>query len=197
MVVRLFLVAASLAVTGCKGSVAGAVYAIDSGQPVTVAGHAVFLVSVSDEVRTVLKSVCPDGGAAAWQEKLRAERDRLRGIASTYDDSAGEERTYRGMTQRWRQLKRLSYAYADSAMHTNADPPTIGGELIEKLSIQHASTGENGAYEFSNLPQGQYLVAADIRHEYRWVPVEVSHSQTRADVSESGSQSGCAIAGRL
>jgi hypothetical protein len=197
MVVRPLLVAFSLAITACKGSVTGAVYAIDSGQPVTVAGHAVFLVSVSDEVRTVLKSVCPDGGVAAWQEKLGAERNRLRGVAAIYEDSAGEERTRRGMTQRWRQLKRLSYTHADSAMHTNADPPTIGADLIEKLSIKRASTGENGAFEFSNLPRGQYLVAADIRHEYRWVPVEVSHSKTTADVSETGSQSGCAIAGRL
>jgi hypothetical protein len=181
----------------CKGSVTGAVYAIDSGQPVKVEGHSVFLVSVSDELRSVLRAVCPDGGAAAWQEKLSAERNRLHDVAAAYEDSAGAERTLRGMSRRWRQLQRLTYTYADSAMHTNTDPPTVSGDLIEKLSIKRASTDPNGGYEFTNLPRGQYLIAADIRHEYRWVPVEVSRARTTADVSETGSQSGCAIAGRL
>lgn len=197
MVVRPFLVAFISSVAACKGSVTGAVYAIDSGQPVKVEGHSVFLVSVSDEVRSVLKSVCLDGGAAAWQEKLGAERNRLREMATAYEDSAGAERTARGMSRRWRHLQRLAYNYSDSAMHTNTEPPTVSADLIEKLSIKRASTGANGGYEFTNLPRGQYLVAADIRHEYRWVPVEVSHTRTTADVSESGSQSGCAIAGRL
>jgi hypothetical protein len=197
MVVRPFLVALFWGISACKGSVTGAVYAIDSGQPIRVSGHSVFLVSVSDEVRSVLKSVCPDGGVVAWREKLGAEQNRLRRVAANYEDSAADERTLRGMSRRWRQLKRASYVYSDSAMHTTSEPPTIGADLIEKLAMQRASTGDSGGYEFTNLPRGQYLIAADIRHEYRWVPVEVTRFKTTADVSENGSQSGCAIAGRL
>lgn len=197
MGIRTLLVAFISSVSACQGSVAGAVYAIDSGQPIKIVGQSVFLVSVSDEVRTALKSVCPDGGIAGWQAKLGAERDRLGAVAAAYEDSATVERTLTGMSRRWRQLKRLAYANSDSAMHTNMEPPTVTGDLIEKLSIKRASTSENGGYEFTGLPHGQYLVAADIRHEYRWVPVEVSRSRTTADVSESGSQSGCMIAGRL
>ncbi|MEP6492627.1 MAG: hypothetical protein ABJF01_08120 [bacterium] len=197
MVVKHFLLALFALATACRGSIGGAVYAIDGGQPVRVAGHAVFLLSVSDEVRSVLNSACPQGGAAAWLEKVAAERDRLRGVAAVYEDSAGQERGLRGMSQRWRQLKRAAYAYTDSALHASAEPPTVSGELIEKLSIQRASTSSNGDYEFESLPAGEYLIVADVRHDYRWVPVAVSRARATVDVRENSSLTGCTIASQL
>ncbi|HTE44372.1 MAG TPA: carboxypeptidase-like regulatory domain-containing protein [Gemmatimonadaceae bacterium] len=197
MVVKYVVLAIVAGTSACKGSISGAVYAVDGGHSVGVGGQSVYLLSVSDEVRSVLNSACPQDGVAAWQEKLAAERERLRRVAKTYDDSAGDERALRGMSQRWRQFKRLSFSYTDSALRANAEPPTVSGDLIEKLSVKRASTSSNGEYEFESLPPGRYLIVADVRHEYRWVPVAVSRARATVDVRENSSHSGCAIASRM
>jgi hypothetical protein len=76
--------------------------------------------------------------------------------------------------------------YRDSAASMNGQPPPIPGDLVEKLSINRANTGSDGRYVFQQLPPGPYLVATELRDEYRWVPVEVKRSAALADRQAAG-----------
>ena len=190
---RLILAIGLVAAAGCKGSIEGTVYGTDSPDAIRLSGQPVFLVAASPDVGSALKTVCP-ANAAGWTEAIRAERERFSVLATAYADSAKDEFTQRRGSRRWTALIRLMNVYRDSAASMNGQPPPIPGDLIEKLSINRANTGSDGRYVFQQLPPGPYLVATELRDEYRWVPVEVKRSAALADVRPHGSRTTCDVA---
>ena len=184
------------ALTACSGSIEGTVYGTDGDSPVRVTGHEVFLISASNEVTSVLKSVCPVS-AADWAEKSRRERARFEQLAAAYSDSARDELTVRRGGRRWTGLVRAMNIYRDSAVRMDGRPPTIPGDLIEKLATNRVSTDGGGRYAFSKLPPGQYLVVTDLQNEYRWIPVQVSRATRTANITPRASQASCDVARQL
>jgi len=190
---RLIVVAGLVASASCKGSIEGSVFGTDSPQPVRLSGQAVFLLAASPDVGSALKTVCP-ANAPGWREAVRAERERFGALAATYGDSARDELALRRGSRRWTSLIRTMNMYRDSAASMNGQPPPIPGDLVEKLSMNRANTSSDGHYEFRQLPPGTYLVATELRDEYRWVPVEVRRSTAVADVTPRGSRTTCDVA---
>ena len=190
---RLFVAIGLVTAAGCKGSIEGTVYGTDSPDAVRLSGQAVFLVAASSDVGSALKTVCP-ANAAGWGEAIRAERERFGVLAAAYGDSAKDEFTQRRGSRRWTGLVRLMNVYRDSAASMNGQPPPIPGDLVEKLSINRANTGSDGRYVFQQLPPGPYLVATELRDEFRWVPVEVKRSAAVVDVRPQASRTTCDVA---
>ena len=60
--------------------------------------------------------------------------------------------------------------------------------------MNRANTGPDGRYVFGPLAPGTYLVATELRDEYRWVPVQVARTKAIADVTPRGSQASCDVA---
>jgi hypothetical protein len=87
--------------------------------------------------------------------------------------------------------------YRDSAATMDGQPPPIPRDLVEKLSVNRTNTGADGHYAFTELPAGTYLVATELRDEYRWVPVQIGRATSAADVTPKGSQTTCDVARRL
>jgi hypothetical protein len=187
---------AACAAAACSGSIEGTVYGTDSATPVRVTGHSVFLLSASNEVTSVLKSVCP-ASSADWAERSRRERARFDQLAVAYGDSARDEFALRHGGRRWTALVRAMNIYRDSAAKMDGRPPAIPGDLIEKLATNRVSTNDDGRYTFSNLPPGQYLVATDLHDEFRWIPVQVSRAKRTADITPRASQASCDVARQL
>jgi len=190
---RLIVVAGLVASASCKGSIEGSVFGTDSPQAVRLSGQAVFLLAASPDVGSALKTVCP-ANTPGWSEAVRAERERFGALAATYSDSAKDELALRRGSRRWTSLIRTMNMYRDSAASMNGQPPPIPGDLVEKLSMNRANTSLDGHYEFRQLPPGTYLIATELRDEYRWVPVEVRRSTTVADVTPRGSRTTCDVA---
>jgi hypothetical protein len=188
-----FTLALLCAAAGCKGSIEGAVYGTDDSTAVRVTGHPVFLLSTAAEVAAVLKSICP-ANPAEWSERSRAEHARLEQIAAAYGDSARDELALRRGGRRWTSLVRVMNMYRDSAAATNGRQPSVPGDLIEKLAINRVMTGENGRFVFPNLSPGSYLVATELRDEFRWVPVQVSRTKRTTDIMPRSSHSSCDVA---
>ena len=188
------IIAATLScVVGCKGSIEGNVYGTDDAAAVRLSGHPVFLVATSTEVAAVLKSVCP-ANAVDWKERARAEHERFSQIAASYGDSARDEFAQRRGSRRWSALLRAMNVYRDSAASMDGRPPSIPGDLVEKLAMNRANTGPDGHYIFGPLTPGTYLVATELRDEYRWVPVQVARAKAIADVTPRRSQASCDVA---
>ena len=190
---RLILAIGLVTAAGCKGSIEGTVYGTDSPDAVRLSGQAVFLVAASPDVGSALKTVCP-ANAAGWSEAIRAERERFSVLAAAYADSAKDEFRQRRGSRRWTALIRLMNVYRDSAASMNGQPPPIPDDLVEKLSMNRANTGSDGRYVFEQLPPGPYLVATEMRDEFRWVPVEVKRSAALADVRPQASRTTCDVA---
>ena len=184
------------ALTACAGSIEGTVYGTDGPPPVRVSGHEVFLLSTSNEVASVLKSICPTS-PAEWAEKARAERARFEQLAAAYGDSARDEFTLHHGGRRWTTLVRAMNIYRDSAAKMDGRPPTIPADLIEKLATNRVSTDAAGRYAFSNLAPGQYLVVTDLQSEFRWIPVRVSRAKRTADITPRAAQASCDVARQL
>jgi hypothetical protein len=181
------------AIAGCKGSIEGSVFGTDSPQPLRLSGKSVFLLAASADVGSALKAACPSN-AAGWNEAVRAERERFGELATAYSDSARDEFAQHRSSRRWTALIRLMNVYRDSAASMTGQPPPIPGDLIEKLSINQVNTSSDGRFAFRELPPGTYLVATELRDEYRWVPVEVKRSTAVADVTPRGSRTTCDVA---
>jgi len=181
------------ALTACSGSIEGTVYGTDDAPAVRVSGHQVFLLSTSNEVASVLKSICP-ASAAEWAEKARGERARFEQFAVAYGDSARDEFTLRHGGRRWTALIRAMNTYRDSAAKMDGRQPTIPGDLIEKLATNRVNTDAGGKYAFPKLAPGQYLVVTDLRNEFRWIPVQVSRAKRTADITPRASQASCDVA---
>jgi len=195
----LFSVAALLGagvLAACSGSIEGTVYGTDGIPPVRVTRHEVFLLSATDEVTSVLKSVCP-ASATAWAEQSRSERARFEQLASAYGDSARDEFAVRHGGRRWTALVRAMNIYRDSAAKTDGRQPTIPGDLVEKLATNRVSTDDRGRFAFSKLTPGQYLVVTDLQNELRWIPVQVSRAKRTADITPRASQTSCDVARQL
>ena len=192
----LFPIAFSLAVTACSGSIEGTVYGTDDAVPVRVTGHQVFLLSTTNEVTSVLKSVCP-ANAADWTEQSRRERARFEQVAAAYSDSARDELALHHGGRRWTALVRATNIYRDSAAKMDGRQPTIPGDLIEKLAMNRVSTNDDGRYAFLNLSPGQYLVVTDLHDDLRWIPVQVSRARRTADITPRASQASCDVARQL
>ena len=187
---------AAIAITACSGSIEGTVYGTDGTSPVRVTGHQVFLLSTANEVTSVLKSVCP-ANAAEWAEQSRGERARFDSLATAYSDSARDELAARRGGRRWTTLVRTMNIYRDSAAKMDGRPPTIPGDLIEKLATNRVSTDDAGRYAFSDLAPGQYLIVTDLHDELRWLAVQVSRGKQTADVTPRVSRSSCDVARQL
>jgi len=190
---RLCFAAALCGMVGCKGSIEGTVYGTDSAQPLRLSGQAVFLLMASADVASALKSVCP-ANAAGWSERVRAERERFDGLAAAYADSARDEFAQRRGSRRWSGLIRVMNMYRDSAATMDGQPPPIPLDLVEKLSMNRTNTGSDGHYAFNELSPGTYLVATELRDEYRWVPVQIGRAKSATDVTPKGSQTTCVVA---
>jgi hypothetical protein len=184
------------AVTACSGSIEGTVYGTDDTPPVRVSGHHVFLLSTTTEVASVLKSVCP-ANEADWAEQSRRERARFEQTAAAYSDSARDEFALRHGGRRWTALIRTMNIYRDSAAKIDGNPPTIPGDLIEKLATNRVSTDDGGRYTFLNLSPGRYLVVTDLHDEFRWIPVHVSRAKRTADITPRASTASCDVARQL
>jgi hypothetical protein len=191
-----FITAAAFAMTACSGSIEGTVYGTDGDTPVRVTGHQVFLLSTTNEVTSVLKSVCP-ASPADWAEQSRRERARFEQIAAAYSDSARDEFTLRHGGTRWTALVRAMNIYRDSAAKMDGRQPTVPGDLIEKLATNRVSTDDGGRYAFAKLPPGQYLVVTDLHDEFRWLPVQVSRAKRTADITPRASRTSCDVARQL
>ena len=187
---------AACAAAACSGSIEGTVYGTDGASPVRVSGHQVFLLSTANEVTSVLKSVCP-ASATEWAEQSRSERARFEQLAAAYGDSARDELALRHGGRRWSALVRAMNIYRDSAAKMDGRPPTIPGDLIEKLATNRVSTDDAGRYAFSNLSPGQYLVVTDLHDEFRWLPVQVSRAKRTADITPRASGASCDVARQL
>jgi hypothetical protein len=182
--------------TACSGSIEGTVYGTDGDAPVRVSGHQVFLLATTNEVASVLKSVCP-ANPTDWAEQSRSERARFEQTAAAYSDSAREEFTRRHGGRRWTALIRAMNIYRDSAAKVDGRQPAIPGDLIEKLATNRVSTDNAGRYAFPNLSPGQYLVVTDLHDEFRWIPVPVSRAKRTADITPRASQASCDVARQL
>jgi hypothetical protein len=182
-----------LCAVGCKGSIEGRVFGTDDAQPLRLSGHLVFLLSTSDEIVSALKSVCP-ANTADWNERVRSERERLSQSAAAYGDSARDELAQRRASRRWSALVRMMNIYRDSAARMDGRPPSVPSDLVEKLAVNRANTGDDGRYVFGELAPGTYLVATELRDEFRWKPVQVARTKAIADVTPERSQAGCDIA---
>jgi hypothetical protein len=178
---------------GCKGSIEGRVFGTDDAQPLRLSGHLVFLLSTTDDVATALKSACP-ANAADWNERVRSERERLGQTAAAYGDSARDELAQRRGSRRWTALVRMMNIYRDSAARMDGRPPSVPSDLVEKLAVNRANTGDDGHFVFSELAPGTYLVATELRDEFRWKPVQVARTKAIADVTPQRSQASCDIA---
>jgi len=178
---------------GCKGSIEGSVFGTDSPQSIRLSGQTVFLVTASADVGSALKTACPSN-AAGWSEAVRAERERFGVLAAAYSDSARDELAVRRASRRWTALVRMMNIYRDSASSMNGQPPAIPVDLVEKLSVNRANTSPEGRYVFRELPPGKYLIATELRDEYRWVPVEVKRATAVVDVTPRGSRATCEVA---
>jgi hypothetical protein len=190
------VVLAACVLAACSGSIEGTVYGTDGTPPVRVTGHQVFLLSTTDEVTSVLKSICPVS-ASDWAEKSRSERARLQGVATAYSDSARDEFALRHGGRRWTALIRAMNIYRDSAAKTDGRQPTVSGDLIEKLATNRVSTDDGGRYAFSKLSPGQYLVVTDLQNEFRWIPVQVSRAKRTADITPRASGASCDVVRQL
>jgi hypothetical protein len=193
ILMRLVFAAALCGTVGCKASIEGTVYGTDSAQPVRLSGQAVFLLAASADVASALRSVCP-ANAAGWNERVRAERQRLDDLAALYSDSARGEFAQRRGSRRWTALVRTMNTYRDSATRMDGQPPPIPDDLVEKLSMNRTNTGSDGHYAFNELAAGTYLVATELRDEYRWVPVQIGRAKSNADVTPKRSQATCDVA---
>ena len=192
-------VAALLAVcasAACSGSIEGTVYGTDGTPPVRVTGHQVFLLSTSNEVTSVLKSICP-ASAAEWTERARGERVRFEALAAAYGDSARDELALHRGGRRWTALVRAMNIYRDSAAKMDGRLPAVPEDLIEKLATNRVSTDDGGRYACPKLPPGQYLVVTDLQNELRWIPVQVSRAKRTADITPRASQASCDVARQL
>jgi hypothetical protein len=189
----LALVAALITATGCKGSIEGNVFGTDGADAYRLTSHPVFLLTASNDVASALKAACP-GNDAGWSDRARAERARFDQIATTYSDSARDEFALRRGSRRWTALIRTMNVYRDSASSMDGRPPLFPRELVEKLAMNRANTGANGQYVFADLSPGTYLVATELRDEYRWVPVQVARKKAIADVTPRGSKTSCDVA---
>lgn len=193
---RLVLAVGLFTAAGCKGSIEGSVYGTDSPQSIRLTGQAVFLLAASSAVGSALRTVCP-ANAAGWSEAVRAERERFGALAAAYTDSAREEFAQHRGSRRWTGLIRMMNLYRDSAASMTGQPPTIPSDLVEKLSINRVNTTADGRYAFRKLAPGTYLLATDLRDEFRWVPVEVKRTTTLADITPRGSRTTCNVAAKL
>jgi hypothetical protein len=182
--------------TACSGAIEGTVYGTDGTPPVRVTHHEVFLLSATEEVTSVLKSVCP-ASATAWAEQSRSERERFEQLAAAYSDSARDELAVRRGGRRWTALVRMMNIYRDSAAKMDGRQPTIPGDLVEKLATNRANTNDDGRYAFSKLTPGQYLVVTDLQNEFRWIAVEVSRAKRTADITPRASRTSCDVARQL
>lgn len=190
---RLISAAALLMTASCKGSIEGSVFGTDSPQPLRLSGQAVFLLPASADVGSALKTACPSN-VAGWSDAVRAERDRFGALATAYSDSARDEFAQRRGSRRWTALVRLVNTYRDSAASMTGQPPPIPNDLVEKLSINRANTSSDGRFAFRELQPGTYLVATELRDEFRWIPVEVKRSKAVADLTPHESKSTCDVA---
>jgi hypothetical protein len=177
----------------CKGSIEGSVFGTDSPRPLRLSGQAVFLLPASADVASALKSVCPSN-SAGWSDAVRAERDRFGALATAYSDSARDEFAQRRGSRRWTALVRVMNTYRDSAASMTGRPPPIPDDLVEKLSINRANTSSDGRFAFRDLQPGTYLVATELRDEFRWVPVEVKRTTALADLTPRSSRTTCDVA---
>jgi hypothetical protein len=190
----LILVTALCGAVGCKGSIEGTVYGTDGEQPLRLTGHSVYLVMTSAEVATVLQAVCP-ANAADWTEKVRSERARFEQLAIAYSDSARDELARRRGTRRWTGLVRAMNTYRDSGARMDGRPPPIPRDLVEKLAVNRVNTDAGGRYVFAGLAAGSYLVAAELRDEFRWVPAQiVARGKAVANITPRDSRASCDVA---
>jgi hypothetical protein len=180
-------------IAACKGSIEGSVYGTDDAQSVRLSSRPVFLLATSVEVAAVLKSVCP-ANAADWIERARSERSRFEQTATAYSDSTRDELALHRGSRRWSILLHMMNVYRDSARGMDGRPPSIPSDLVEKLAMNRATTSSNGHFTFGDVAPGRYLLATEIRDEYRWVPVEVARAKTTADITPRRSQTSCDVA---
>ena len=187
------LVIGAVTAAACKGSIEGTVFGTDAEPRVRLTDHSVFLVETSPDVASALDAACP-ANAPDWPEKVRGERQRFDQIATAYTDSARDELARRRGRLRWSALIRMMNLYRDSAARMDGRPPPIPRDLIEKLATKRVNTGDDGRYGFVELPRGTYLVATEVRDEYRWVSVQVARGRIVADITPSRSQTSCDVA---
>ena len=190
---RLILTALLSANAGCKGSIEGTVLGTDSPRGIRLSGQTVFLLAASPDLGSALKTACP-ANAEGWGQAVRAERQRFGALAAAYSDSAKAEFSLRRSSRRWAALIRAMNMYRDSAASVNGQPPPIPVDLVEKLSMNRVNTSPDGHYAFRQLPPGTYLVATELRDEYRWVPVELKRETVVANVTPGGSRTTCDVA---
>ena len=183
-------------VAACAGSVEGHVYGTDSEQPVRLSEHGVFLLATSSDVAAALRAVCP-ANASDWSEKVRSERQRFEQLSNTYSDSARDEFAQRRGSRHWTALVRMMNVYRDSAAGMDGRPPSLPADLIEKLALNRVNTGPDGHYTFGRVAPGKYLLATELRDEYRWIPVEVARGNAVADITPRGTRTSCEIARAL
>lgn len=165
----------------------------DDDPPVRLGGHVVFLLPASPDVESALRAVCPAGGAAAWIETANSERPRFAGAAAAYADSSRVERRRTGRGSEWLRLNGLATVYRDSAGRVERHPPTISPELVAELAATRTESGADGHYEFTHVLPGRYLLAVEIRAEFRWMPVQVQRERVTAVISPRASRTGCEV----
>ena len=152
-----------------------------------------FLLATSSELAAALQSVCP-ANSPEWAEKVKSERERLEMLGAAYGDSARDELAQRRASRRWSMLVRTMNSYRDSATHMDGRPPAFPIDFVEKLALNRVNTGNDGRYVFGELAPGTYLVATELRDEYRWVPVQVVRAKSIADITPRGSRTSCDVA---
>ncbi|HEY4216766.1 MAG TPA: hypothetical protein VGM67_06485 [Gemmatimonadaceae bacterium] len=182
---------------GCKGSIEGRVLGTDGDPAVPVTGHAVYLLAATSETASALKAVCPALGAAELTTQANAERQRLTNVSAAYTDSLHDELLGRRDAKRVADLRATMLLYHDSAASVSSEPPPVPSTLIETLALKQVPSGDDGSYAFENVPPGQYLVAVELKDEYRWLPVQVGRRKAVADVRPRVTKSGCEVARAL
>jgi hypothetical protein len=194
---RVVLAIVAAMASGCKGSIKGRVLGTDGEPAVPVTGHPVYLVAASTETASALKAVCPALDAAALTAQANAERQRLTTTSAQYADSLHDELTTRRDAKRIADLRSSMVLYHDSAASVSAEPPPVPGSLVETLAMKQVPSGDDGSYEFMNVPPGRYLLAVELSAEYRWLPVQVGRRTAVADVKPGLTKSGCEVARAL
>jgi len=126
-----------------------------------------------------------------------AERRRFNGLSVSYGDSLHDELVSRRDRVQVARLRGAMALYHDSATSIVAQLPAVPVGLIETLAMKRVPSGDDGRYVFADVPPGRYLVAVELRDEYRWLPVQVGRSKSTANVSPRGSKEGCEVARAL
>jgi hypothetical protein len=196
---RLVLIGGAVGMAACRraGSIEGTLMGDSSAAALPLSGQTVYLLPASAGVGAALRGVCPAGGAVAWQQAARAERERFAATAAAYRDSSRDQLRRSGRSAEWMRLRQLAAAFADSVGKVQRQPPTIGRDLVAELATTRAETGPDGRFTLSDVAAGSYLLAVEIRAEFEWRPVQVGHTKAVLTMSPGTSTVGCEIAGKL